>query len=626
MALTIGSNIASLQAQRQLSNAGRDLEGVYERLSSGLRINKASDDAAGLAISESLSANARIFTQGVRNLNDGISLLNIADSTLDNLSTIITRLEELAAQASNGSYGVQQRKALDAEAQALSEEFFRISRSAKFNGRNLFDGTVADGVRVQAGIGTDGSIQFSMGSYLGTGTFGTRSAFSVGSHPQALTSGDFNGDGILDLASADYSANVLSVMLGTGSGSFSPRVSYTVGSSPHAIYDSDFNNDGVLDLMSVDLGSNRVSILLGNGNGNGTFTYRSSYVIGVSDPRGAAIGDVTGDGIADIVGADYSADTIRILVGNGDGTFSPAQTYSTGAASDPYAVALADFNRDGILDVVTANSGGGGNSVSVLLGQGNGTFGASVAYSVGTSPFDVAVADFNRDGIADIVSADSGSATVSVLLGQGNGTFATRVSYTVGTTPYAISVGDFNGDGVVDLVSADRGTSTLSVLLGQGDGTFNTRVSYTAGTNPTGVISGDFNGDGVLDLVSSDYTSNTLSILLGQTRDGIAPILPFSLRTIADARQAISLLADKRDILATQRGLIGAHQSRLEVATNVLATSGQNFITAASRIRDADLADETSKLVRLQILQRAGAAVLAQANQQPALVTKLLSQ
>ena len=170
MTIRIGSNIASLQAQRRLGEATSSLEGIYERLSSGQRINSAGDDAAGLAIASDLNVKSRIFGQAIRNINDGISVHAIADGTVSALSEITIRLTELAEQSANGSYSNTQRKAIDAEAQALSKEFFRVSRSAEFNGQKLFDGSLADGLRLQVGVGVEGSILTHVGGKLGTGT------------------------------------------------------------------------------------------------------------------------------------------------------------------------------------------------------------------------------------------------------------------------------------------------------------------------------------------------------------------------------------------------------------------------------------------------------------------------
>ena len=178
MPITLGSNIASLMAQRQLGKTTDSLSTVYERLSSGMRINRASDDAAGLAIASGLAADTRIFHQGVRNLNDGISLFNIADGALNELTNIVVRIQELAEQAANGTYSSKQRGALDTEAQTLSKEFTRIQQSTEFNGLNLLNGET-NGVYLQAGVGTNGGIATGIGNYLGTGSFSSAATFST---------------------------------------------------------------------------------------------------------------------------------------------------------------------------------------------------------------------------------------------------------------------------------------------------------------------------------------------------------------------------------------------------------------------------------------------------------------
>ena len=317
MSVRLGSNIASLTAQRRLAEGTTALSRTFERLSSGQRINRASDDAAGLAIADALRAESRIFNQGVRNLNDGISLFNIADSAVENLSGIMTRLEELAEQSANGTYGVQQRKALDAEAQALSKEYFRISKTTKFNGRRLLSGDF-DKVNLQAGVGTNAVLSAGVGGAIGMGTFAPRVSYSVGSGPYSVSSGDFNGDGVLDLATADLDSNAASVLLGLGDGTFAPRVSYSVGIAPMSVSTGDFNGDGVLDLVTADFGSHTTSVLLGLGNG--TFAPRVSYSVGAS-PISVSTGDFNGDGVLDLVNQainaeDAEAEDVRIQQGD----------------------------------------------------------------------------------------------------------------------------------------------------------------------------------------------------------------------------------------------------------------------------------------------------------------------
>lgn len=152
MRITLGSNIASLTAQRRLDEASRDLSKSYERLSSGMRINRASDDAAGLALADSLSADSRISNQAIKNLNDGISLFTIAASAIENLTGLLVRMEELAEQSANGTYSSVQRAALDGEAQALWNEYTRITETTEFNGISLLNGS-ASNIDLQAGRG-----------------------------------------------------------------------------------------------------------------------------------------------------------------------------------------------------------------------------------------------------------------------------------------------------------------------------------------------------------------------------------------------------------------------------------------------------------------------------------------
>lgn len=616
----LGSNIASLKAQRRLAEGTSSLSRTFERLASGQRINSASDDAAGLAISDSLRAGSRIFNQAVRNLNDGISLLNIADSAIENLTGIIIRLEELAEQAANGTYGFRQRKALDAEAQALSKEFFRISKTTKFNGLDLLGGSFST-VDLQAGYGSNSVLSAEMGGTIGTGTFKAGVSFGTGHYPFDSTAADFNGDGFLDIATADFAGLTMSVLLGDGKGSFSSFVSYAANNAPWAMTSADFNNDGIIDLATADIYDAKASVFIGNGDG--TFKERVSYQTGPG-AQSMASGDFNNDGIIDLATGNQSNDTVSVLLGVGDGTFSSPLTGAPGHS--PLAMDIGDFNKDGILDIVT--TGGNANYATVLFGVGNGTFGTRVTLLTVSEPYGVDVGDFNNDGNLDFVAANSGSGVISLYFGNGDYTFNSAVTYSAGTNVRSVNSGDFNGDGHLDIVVAGRGTSGTSVLMNNGDGTFAPRVTYNPGiSDPINVITGDFNGDGVSDLSVSNYGgygNATISVLIGETRDGVAPLLPFWLSTMADARQAQPVFRRKREQLARQRGELGAFQSRLNVASNVLQVTSENFKAAESRIRDADIAEESSNLIRLNLLQQAAASVLAQANQQPALALRLL--
>ncbi len=236
------------------------------------------------------------------------------------------------------------------------------------------------------------------------------------------------------------------------------------------------------------------------------------YTVGTG-PISIAVGDFNLDGRLDVVVVNSGDNNVSVLLGNGEGTFQPAVDYPVG--SYPKSVAVGDFNGDGKPDLVVANSVN--NNVDVLLGNGDGTFQPAVNYTVGTFPVSVAVADFNGDGKLDLVVANVDSNNVSVLLGNGDGTFQTpAVNYAAGTGPESVAVGDFNGDGKPDLAVANFSSGNVSVLLGKGDGTFQAAVNYAAGTNPFSVAVGDFNGDGKPDLAVANFGSGNVSVLLGK--------------------------------------------------------------------------------------------------------------
>ncbi len=623
--MKIGSNISSLQAQRRLGNASLELSNVFERLSTGQRINKASDDAAGLAVSASLNVGARIFSQGIRNLNDGVSLLNIADGAISNLTGIVTRLRELAQQSSSGSLGVSQRSALNAEAQSLSDEFTRIVQSTKFNGLGVFDGSI-QGLTLQGG---NSSIFSSIGGSLGTGTFSSSISFGLINSPTEAALGDLNGDGILDVVSVDVLGDAV-VKFGNGDGSFGNSVSYVMGAtSAYSVALEDVNNDGILDIIAAggDASGGYASIRLGNGDGS--FRVATSYQTDNRESMGLSMADLNGDGILDLVTVGNSAmiggsGTIRL--GNGDGTFRGIFSFQPGTNSND--VGIGDINQDGFLDVIALTGRG---YAGVLLGNGNGTLQARTTLAMNTTTgVDLSLADLNGDGILDLVTSGTsgGFGNVTLRLGNGNGTFGASSSYIMAQGTSALAVGDINGDNILDILASgsDDGTyGQITVRLGNGDGSFKDRYEYFdsgSAAIPSVLHLGDLNGDGVLDILTDD--SGDLSTLLGITRDGINPILDFSLETMADARQAITMLENKANALSLQRGEIGAFQSRLNTALSALGSKELEYKAAYSRITDVDVAQDSANLVKLKILQDVAAAVLAQANLQPSLAVKLI--
>jgi hypothetical protein len=228
-------------------------------------------------------------------------------------------------------------------------------------------------------------------------------------------------------------------------------------------------------------------------------------------PDSVALADVNGDGLPDLIVANAGSDTVSVLLGNGDGSFRPARNYAVG--HEPGSVVVADLTGDGKEDIVAADYGSG--TVSVLLGNGDGSFQAARDYAAGAGPISVAAADFTGDGIPDLVVVNRASGTVSVLLGSGDGSFQAPRGFAVGSQPVAVAVADLTGDGIPDLVVANKASDTVSVLLGNGDGTFQPQQTFATGIFPDAVAVADVNGDGKPDLVVANSGDNTVSVLLG---------------------------------------------------------------------------------------------------------------
>jgi uncharacterized protein (TIGR03437 family) len=368
--------------------------------------------------------------------------------------------------------------------------------------------------------------------------------YPAGAGALSVAEGDFNGDGVADLAIGFDSASNVAVFLGNGGGTFQPAVYYAAGTNPGPVAVSDFNGDGKTDIAVInsDIGGNGLSILLGNGDG--TFQPAVGYAAGDS-PFSIAIGDFNGDGKTDIAVADSADNGVSVLLGNGDGTFQTAVFYITDQAAS--FVGVGDFNSDGKADLVVANPYA--DDVSVLLGNGDGTFQPAANYQVGSCPMSIAIADFNLDGNLDLAVSNAEDNSVTVLFGNGDGTFAVAVTDYDDDfeAPTSIAVGDFNGDQIPDLIVANWFDYSVTMLIGNGDGTFQAGVSYAVGTNSEYVQTGDFNGDGRTDLAVANYGSGDVTILLGLTPAYSVPLLQtitfFGLGAVTLPASALSLTA-----------------------------------------------------------------------------------
>jgi hypothetical protein len=334
-------------------------------------------------------------------------------------------------------------------------------------------------------------------------------------------------------------------VLGRDRWSFSEKVQrLVVGDFPRSLVAGDLNNDGHSDLIVGNFGSGpkgSLSIFLNDGQG----TFRSRPVFSLeANPKDLALGDFNNDGILDVIVAFIGTRRVAILLGDGKGDFAYPDEYQVGNA--PQAVAVGDFNGDGFLDAAAANLSQS-QSISILLNDKRGGFGAFTAarhISIDDAPFDIVAADFNRDGLLDLVTSHAAATdSVMIWLGDGRGNFQPFGRFEAGSDPSALAVADFNGDGFLDVAATNGGSNSITMLFGDGQGRLENfvllvnngnirvgvggrqddpvgqlmdKVALPVGATPIAVVAAQLNRDRLADLIVANQTSNDISILLSR--------------------------------------------------------------------------------------------------------------
>ncbi|MEI6142279.1 MAG: FG-GAP-like repeat-containing protein, partial [Mariniphaga sp.] len=312
--------------------------------------------------------------------------------------------------------------------------------------------------------------------------------------------------------------------------------SLSTGSSS-CIGTGDFNGDGKPDIAVGMFSANSVNIYLGDGNGN--FSLSNTYTVG-TEPYRIESGDFNGDGILDLVTANAGSANVSILLGNGNGSFGAATNYTVGET--PIGVTVGDLDSDGKADIVVANVGS--DFISILTGIGNGTFNAAINCTVGAKPGVVKLGDFNGDKNTDIAVINFGSSYLSILYGNGVRNFAAPVKTALEDNPYSFDLTDLNNDGKTDIILTGFYYGSVMFLLSNGNGTFEMRGDYLT-AKPEDIATGDFNGDGKTDIVLS-YSDNAdyLLFLMG---DGTGNISDYTYRTISGSAMIIKISDFNKD-------------------------------------------------------------------------------
>jgi hypothetical protein len=354
----------------------------------------------------------------------------------------------------------------------------------------------------------------------GNGTFKTQTTMPVGLGPTYVTAADMNRDGKMDLLVNSSEDDSFGVLLGHGDGTFRIEVATRLGpfSTAQALQTmlvGDFQHDGKLDVITTTSDLNAQTVLYFRGEGNGSFLPGRTLTTGRQTAYLAAA-DVNGDGLPDLIAGSFASSTLRVMFANGNGGFTAGTDYPaigiTGSLTTQ-AFTVGDFNGDGHPDIASVNSGG--SLIQVLYNDGQGHFHLANTYAAGVAPVDVQTADLDGDHHLDLVDLNSVDGTMDVRLGLGDGTFQAMQTYPVGPNPQRLLLVDVNHDGKLDAVTVNFGDGTISVLLGNGDGTFQSRRTFDAGPNAVDLAVGDMDQDGKLDLLVANTVVNTVSILRG---------------------------------------------------------------------------------------------------------------
>ncbi|PIR23714.1 MAG: hypothetical protein COV44_01430 [Deltaproteobacteria bacterium CG11_big_fil_rev_8_21_14_0_20_45_16] len=622
------SNLSTaLGISGQMSQTSQAIERSLQRLSTGKRLNSPKDGSADYSAYISLDAQSRGLRQANQNINSSLGMLQAADSAMSVQLDIVQRMRELAVQAASDTLTAGDRSALQTQITSLREEFSRITNETEFNGTKLLDGSFGSKtIQIGAYSGNTTNIDISslqasavFEKSIGSGSFSLTQTISMGDAFTDSITVDLDSDGILDLITADNGTdNRISVRLGNGDGTFGARTTYAGAGTPVDIKAADINNDGVIDILVSDDGATE-SIYVYEGNGDGSFKAAQSYVVDEVASSEFEVADFNGDGYADIV-AGNNTTAYSILFNNGDGTFATQQTFASSVTTNQ--IKSGDIDGDGDIDFISTTTSG---TAQVFLNNGSGNFTGLTSFDAvaSISGATISLKDYNNDGTLDLLAAAGSNTTIAYLKGNQDGTFATAVNYTAHGSIVEMRAFDYNNDGNLDILA--RTSANWELAAGNGAGVFTQiRTAALAGTPSVGLMVGDFNGDGIQDFIEADLTNDRLMFYKAAetTQSAVGDI---DVSTSEKASRLVTYLDNALANLLGERSSIAQSLEQLQSAMTVNETQSVSLEDAKSNISDADIALETSELVRNQILQQAQIAAFGQSNSNAQVVLGILN-
>ena len=610
MPQVINTNVASLNAQRNLTTSQGQLATALQRLSSGLRINSAKDDAAGLAISERFTTQIRGLNQAVRNANDGISLAQTAEGALGETGNALQRIRELAIQSANSTNSASDRVALNAESAQLLAEIQRNGLSTQFNGQNILDGSFAS-AQFQVGANANQTISFGIAGAT-TNLLGAYQATSTAVTSTAFDGAGFTVNGVeVGVSVATSAAGVTADSATAKATAINSKTSQTGVTATAA--------SSVSGVAPIARSSLTNGALLINGVAVGAIA-RDTSAVTQGRNAATAINAVTNQtGVSAVADASTGALTL---------TTSDGRNIALTSASADADGATAIFNATG-LDVSAAGNASVNDALTIVVGAGG--------YDL-SSPAAGALTEgdtFSLDGITYEFRTTGAVTGSNVLITLADGAVTNTVASAIQA---AIHAQYLAGNTSVDATVATNTVTATNSKLGA-NGTFATYAeSISAGatglvqtSTVTGTDAADGSGvttRGTLTLSSAaNFTLGGADLVNG----GLASAAPaltrldtVNISTVAGANAAIAVLDGALSQVTSIRADLGAVQNRFSSTVANLTTTAENLSAARSRILDADFAAETANLTRAQILQQAGTAILAQANAIPQNVLSLL--